>query len=404
MSPSLPIDLDRSSGQPLYRQIERWIRHAIDGGRLPPGTRLPGVRTLARDLGVSVVPVITAYELLGADGYLVSQVGLGTTVAPDPPRPIPRTTVPGEPPAQTPGSVRCGSAGFMKAVARDLRDLYGDHAKIVFCAERGSGFAQASEAATDVCGTICTPPFAEADVGSDFNDFCHGYGMEATRDALAETTQPGSLPSVETSSAVRSLVEDINRSYFVADRYGNETTICREDGKKFFPVTERSFRLAVARRTPGIKGSPSHIWLTHPQRRQVGRVAYDPEWKQLGINDRNIWTGFTVEPSPGSCERFDALLLDGIAGGDKRVATYIKKWMATIVQHPGRPCGVALVLTGAEGTGKGTLFKPLLRLFGPHGMQLHRTDRTCGSVQRTSGGQNLRFLRRNGLGERPRPT
>ena len=89
MSPSLPIDLDRSSGQPLYRQIERWIRHAIDGGRLPPGTRLPGVRTLARDLGVSVVPVITAYEQLGADGYLVSQVGLGTMVAPDPPRPDP---------------------------------------------------------------------------------------------------------------------------------------------------------------------------------------------------------------------------------------------------------------------------------------------------------------------------
>ena len=82
MSPSLPIDLDRSSGQPLYRQIERWIRHAIDGGRLPPGTRLPGVRTLARDLGVSVVPVITAYEQLGADGYLVTRVGLGFDVHP----------------------------------------------------------------------------------------------------------------------------------------------------------------------------------------------------------------------------------------------------------------------------------------------------------------------------------
>ncbi|HYH93708.1 MAG TPA: PLP-dependent aminotransferase family protein [Candidatus Saccharimonadales bacterium] len=93
MSPSLPIDLDRSSAQPLYRQIERWIRHAIDGGRLPPGTRLPGVRTLARDLGVSVVPVITAYEQLGADGYLVSQVGLGTMVAPDPPRPVQRPGV-----------------------------------------------------------------------------------------------------------------------------------------------------------------------------------------------------------------------------------------------------------------------------------------------------------------------
>ena len=105
MSPSLPIDLDRSSGQPLYRQIERWIRHAIDGGRLPPGTRLPGVRTLARDLGVSVVPVITAYEQLGADGYLVTKVGLGTMVAPDPPRPIQRVTVPSST-APAPGGSR----------------------------------------------------------------------------------------------------------------------------------------------------------------------------------------------------------------------------------------------------------------------------------------------------------
>ena len=106
MSPSLPIDLDRSSGQPLYRQIERWIRQAIDGGRLPPGTRLPGVRTLARDLGVSVVPVITAYEQLGADGYLVSQVGLGTTVAPDPPRPIRRIDA-----CRAPGGRRRPAAG-----------------------------------------------------------------------------------------------------------------------------------------------------------------------------------------------------------------------------------------------------------------------------------------------------
>jgi len=90
MSPSLPIDLDRSSALPLYRQIEHWIRHAIDGGRLPPGTRLPGVRTLARDLGVSVVPVINAYEQLGAEGYLETRVGLGTMVVQEPPTPMRR--------------------------------------------------------------------------------------------------------------------------------------------------------------------------------------------------------------------------------------------------------------------------------------------------------------------------
>ena len=94
MSPSLPIDLDRSSALPLYRQIEHWIRHAIDGGRLPPGTRLPGVRTLARDLGVSVVPVINAYEQLGAEGYLETRVGLGTMVVQEPPTPM-RRAMPG---------------------------------------------------------------------------------------------------------------------------------------------------------------------------------------------------------------------------------------------------------------------------------------------------------------------
>ena len=122
MSPSLPIDLDRSSGQPLYRQIERWIRHAIDGGRLPPGTRLPGVRTLARDLGVSVVPVITAYEQLGADGYLVSQVGSGTTVAPDPPRPIQRATVPAGPATTPSGRPRSGRASSLPATNRWVPD------------------------------------------------------------------------------------------------------------------------------------------------------------------------------------------------------------------------------------------------------------------------------------------
>jgi GntR family transcriptional regulator/MocR family aminotransferase len=117
MSPSLPIDLDRSSGQPLYRQIERWIRHAIDGGRLPPGTRLPGVRTLARDLGVSVVPVITAYEQLGADGYLVTQVGLGTMVAPDPPKPIQRVTMPSTTPPVPGGRPRPGTSTSSLPVA-----------------------------------------------------------------------------------------------------------------------------------------------------------------------------------------------------------------------------------------------------------------------------------------------
>jgi len=52
MSATLPIELDRTGSEPLYRQIESFVRGAIDGGRLRPGQRMPSVRALAGQLGV----------------------------------------------------------------------------------------------------------------------------------------------------------------------------------------------------------------------------------------------------------------------------------------------------------------------------------------------------------------
>ncbi|MEU4236552.1 PLP-dependent aminotransferase family protein [Actinoplanes sp. NPDC026619] len=70
--------------------VYRALRAAIVDGRLPAGHRLPPTRALAADLGVSRGSVATAYERLGAEGYLVSRVGSGTFVAPTPAAPGPR--------------------------------------------------------------------------------------------------------------------------------------------------------------------------------------------------------------------------------------------------------------------------------------------------------------------------
>ncbi|MFS2295432.1 MAG: winged helix-turn-helix domain-containing protein [Actinomadura sp.] len=51
-------------------------------GRLTAGTRLPSSRELARDLDVSRGVVVTAYEQLTAEGFLVARRGDGTRVAP----------------------------------------------------------------------------------------------------------------------------------------------------------------------------------------------------------------------------------------------------------------------------------------------------------------------------------
>lgn len=76
-----PIVLDRASATALYRQIEDQLRGAILSGRLRPGTRLPGVRTLAAELGVARITVVQAYDQLASEGYLVGRVGFGTIVS-----------------------------------------------------------------------------------------------------------------------------------------------------------------------------------------------------------------------------------------------------------------------------------------------------------------------------------
>ena len=80
----LLIALDRSDDAPegLTRQIYNQLRAAMLAGRLRAGDRLPPSRALAAQLGVARLTVATAYDWLGAEGYVYGRVGAGTFVAP----------------------------------------------------------------------------------------------------------------------------------------------------------------------------------------------------------------------------------------------------------------------------------------------------------------------------------
>ena len=80
---TLHLPLDRSAGVPIYRQVYDGLRQAILDGRLRPGQRIPSTRGLAADLGVSRLPVLSAYEQLLHEGYLVGRTGSGTFVSRD---------------------------------------------------------------------------------------------------------------------------------------------------------------------------------------------------------------------------------------------------------------------------------------------------------------------------------
>jgi GntR family transcriptional regulator/MocR family aminotransferase len=76
-----PMALDFGSDMPLYRQISVWFQRAIHTGQLLPGQRVPSTRALAKELRVSRIPVLSAYELLIAEGYFEPFVGAGTCVS-----------------------------------------------------------------------------------------------------------------------------------------------------------------------------------------------------------------------------------------------------------------------------------------------------------------------------------
>ena len=67
--------LDFQSAVPIYRQIRDQVVLAVAQGELTPGERLPTTRALAEDAGVNVMTVSKAYQLLKAEGYLVTDRG-----------------------------------------------------------------------------------------------------------------------------------------------------------------------------------------------------------------------------------------------------------------------------------------------------------------------------------------
>ena len=78
------IGLSSDSHLPLYERLYRSLSGQIRSGQLQAGQKLPGKRSLAAALAVSVNTVDTAYQLLTAEGYLEVRPKSGFYVLPVP--------------------------------------------------------------------------------------------------------------------------------------------------------------------------------------------------------------------------------------------------------------------------------------------------------------------------------
>jgi len=69
-----------ADAEPKYQALLDALRRDIESGTLPPGTRLPTQRDLARRLGIAIGTVGRAYAVAEQRGMVSGEVGRGTFV------------------------------------------------------------------------------------------------------------------------------------------------------------------------------------------------------------------------------------------------------------------------------------------------------------------------------------
>ncbi len=76
----MKLIISNISNMPIYEQIKQQIKSAILSGDLQEGETLPSLRTLAKDLKISVLTVTRAYTELEQEGFVKNIQGRGCYV------------------------------------------------------------------------------------------------------------------------------------------------------------------------------------------------------------------------------------------------------------------------------------------------------------------------------------
>ena len=74
------LKLDFTGELPIYQQIRNQIVMGIASGQLQAGEKLPTIRTLADEMGINMMTVSKAYQLLKQEGYIATDRRSGAVV------------------------------------------------------------------------------------------------------------------------------------------------------------------------------------------------------------------------------------------------------------------------------------------------------------------------------------
>ncbi|MDE2183479.1 MAG: DUF3854 domain-containing protein [Alphaproteobacteria bacterium] len=215
-------------------------------------------------------------------------------------------------------------------------------------------------------------------MGAD--DYLVAYGADAFEQLAAKAEKMREADAHVADLNQKHAVICVGGKTFVAD-FAYDAALER---RKINYFTPKDFAVALANRFVADPNDPrkqaplSSVWLKHPHRRQyLGGVTLAP-MQDVPEGVFNLWRGFSVEPKKGDWSLFRSHILDNVCAGAPALFDYMLNWMARLVQHPGEPGQVAIVMRGGRGVGKGKVACWIGRMMNDHFIQATQADHVTG--------------------------
>ncbi len=192
---------------------------------------------------------------------------------------------------------------------------------------------------------------------------------------------------------IEKLITKLNDRYMLVNEAGRALIFSPRWDKNlkrsvYTRMLEKDFRLLLLNDSINVgideHGVPktktaADVWLRHPGRRQyLGGVVFDPT-NNHEPDELNLWHGFSVEPKRGKWDKLQDHVKIILCNKDQVAYDYLIGWMARMVQLPAEQGEVAIVMRGGEGSGKGTLARVIMRLFGQHAMTVSNHKHLIGN-------------------------
>lgn len=223
---------------------------------------------------------------------------------------------------------------------------------------------------------------------STSGEFCRGCSQKGK---ISSPVVLGVQNKNKTKQSKWSSVEDLNQNFAVVpvnskvlilreheDPLSNELTVSFMS-KADFELLLANAKILTFKNKELVSIPLSGYWLGSKERREYENIVFDPSQTVDSERYYNMYRGFSVVPKEGVWSKFKAHLFNVICGQNEEIMKYLLAWMARIVQDPGgkRP-GVAIVIRGKEGTGKGTFMTYFGKIFGPHYLQITNQNQLTG--------------------------